>query len=330
MVSDVRKELIAYLGKDWDDLTALIVASLSSDIELLNRANENIFSHKGKMMRPAASLLMARACMGGERTETSLKYAAAVEILHNATLLHDDVADDSSERRGIPTTASILGKNASVLLGDFWLVRALELVLDADEYNTRVIRLFSKTLSDLAEGEMLQLQKAAVCDTSSEDYFRIIYSKTASLFETSCVSAAISVAADSGREAAAREYGRCLGIAFQIKDDILDYTDSDQLGKPSGVDVKERKITLPLLGALSKSDDETNRKIRRMVCDMDRKPFDAQTVMDFVIDNGGLEYASEVLDEYVSKAKDALASLPESKARTYLEKLADFTAIRKV
>ena len=178
---DFRKDHARVLQDDWTEVSRLMRSVLQSDIRLLNEANGRILSHNGKMIRPAMSLLVSRAC-AGEVSENGRKVAAAAELLHNATILHDDVADCSEERRGIPTTSSILGDRASVLLGDYWLVKAMELILDCGPQSDRVTRIFAKTLSDLASGEMLQLQKAVLGDTSREDYLRIIYSKTASLF----------------------------------------------------------------------------------------------------------------------------------------------------
>ena len=175
-------EIKDFLGQDWKDTDALIRSSLESDISLLNATNKAILDHSGKQLRPIVSLLVARACGGGRVNADSVRYAAAAELLHNATLLHDDVADSSCERRGAPTVMAILGGPASVLLGDFWLVKALENILASSANCNEVIRIFAGTLSSLAEGEMLQLQKASSGDTVEEDYYRIIYSKTASLF----------------------------------------------------------------------------------------------------------------------------------------------------
>lgn len=257
------EEVRIYLGKDWEDTDALIRSSLESDIELLNATNAAILSHGGKQLRPLISLLVARACSGGVANADSIHYAAASELLHNATLLHDDVADSSSERRGCPTVMSLLGGAASVLIGDYWLVRAMENILASSAHGNEVIRIFSRTLSHLAEGEMLQLQKATSGDTDEKDYLRIIYSKTASLFESSAISAAISVNATPEQVEAVRDYAVSLGIAFQIKDDIFDYSDGKDIGKPVGIDLEEQKITLPLLGALKSVSAEEEAAIRK-------------------------------------------------------------------
>lgn len=325
------KSIREYLGleKDWEAVQNRISSALQSDIELLNATNGSILSHSGKQMRPLLALLVARACAEGcSASDATIRYAAASELLHNATLLHDDVADESEQRRGVPTIMSLMGPSVSVLLGDYWLVKAVELVLEDPDGDMRVIRLFSKTLSDLAEGEMLQLQKAQSGDTDENDYLRIIYNKTASLFEAACISAAISVNAPAEYEKAAKDYAVALGLAFQIKDDILDYAGTDSVGKPLGVDILEQKITMPLLGAFANVSSDEESRVRKMVRDIVDHPEYRDEIVTFVKTRGGLEYAVDQLDKYVGKAVEALSVLPESKEREMLVELAHFTARR--
>ena len=297
-----------YLGKDWTAVQDCICGSLESDIDLLNMTNRSILSHAGKQLRPMLALVAARACaQDGAVSEATIRYAAAAELMHNATLLHDDGADDSDQRRGVPTIRSLMGPTVSVLLGDYWLVKAMEQILASAESDTLVIRIFSKTLSDLAEGELLQLQKAQSGDTVEDDYLRIIYSKTASLFEASCVSAALSVNASEEMVEAMRAYSVALGLAFQIKDDLLDYAGTESVGKPLGVDILEQKITMPLLGALKSASEEESAKIRSLVKDIPGHPEYRDEIVAFVKSNNGLEYAASRLDYsiisyYISKS----------------------------
>lgn len=321
------KSVREYLGKDWDSVKEKIESALMSDIDLLNATNSSILSNSGKQLRPLLALLIARACSDHQVSEATIRYAAAAELLHNATLLHDDVADNSAQRRGVPTIMSLMGPSVSVLLGDYWLVKAMELILQSSEGDHLVIKIFSKTLSDLAEGEMLQLQKAQSGDTCEADYLRIIYSKTASLFEAACLSAAISVNASQEYCKAAKDYAVALGIAFQIKDDILDYSGTESVGKPLGVDILEQKITMPLLGALVNAPDQEER-VRGLVKGIVDHPENRDEIVAFVKANAGLEYAVEQLDKYVAQAVKALSVLPESKERELLEELAYFTAKR--
>ncbi len=316
-----------YLDRDWTMVQECIASALESDISLLNSTNTSILSQSGKQLRPMLALMFARAC-AGQANGASVRYAAAAELLHNATLLHDDVADGSELRRGKPTIMSLMGPSVSVLVGDYWLVKAMELILQGEESDVTVIKIFSKTLSDLAEGEMLQLQKAQSGDTDEKDYLRIIYNKTASLFEAACVSAAVSVGASEEYVRAARDYAVALGLAFQIKDDILDYSGTESVGKPLGVDILEQKITIPLLGALGNVSSEKGMEVRVMVKDIVGNPQLRDDVVKFVRENGGLEYARIRLKEYVEDAVRALDVLPDSVEKAYLAELARYTAIR--
>ena len=310
-----------------DQVNKLILDSLESDIELLNRTNRALLDHPGKQLRPILALLVARA-IGGRVNDDTLRFAAASELLHNATLLHDDVADGSAERRGRPTVMSLLGSRASVLLGDFWLVRAVARILEASRESNRVIRIFADTLADLAEGEMLQLQKASAGDTQEADYQRIIYNKTASLFVAATLSAAISAQATPVQEEAVRSYAENLGMAFQIKDDIFDYQENASIGKPVGQDLQEQKITLPLLGALQAA-PEQEASVRRMVTQIGEHPEYQMEIVAFVKARGGMDYAVARLDEYVDKAIAALDVLPQGEDRQALADLARFVSERK-
>ena len=322
------KSVREYLGDDWKAVKEKIETSLMSDIALLNSTNSTILSNSGKQLRPLLALLIARACSGHQISEATVRYAAASELLHNATLLHDDVADNSEQRRGMPTIMSLMGPSVSVLVGDYWLVKAMELILGSSEGDHLVIKIFSKTLSDLAEGEMLQLQKAQKGDTDRNDYLKIIYNKTASLFEAACLSAAVSVEAPEQYEKAAGDYAVALGLAFQIKDDILDYDGGEAVGKPLGVDILEQKITMPLLGALSNVSEEDAKRIRSLVSDIVGHPEYRDEIVTFVKSNGGIEYAVKELDRYIGDAVRALDTLPDSYEKECLVALAHFTGKR--
>ena len=318
-----RKDVLALLGEDWAAVQTIIADALRSDVGLLNIVNSDILSHGGKMLRPMVTLLMAGAC--GDINHDSHLFAAAAELLHNATLLHDDVADESDTRRGMPTMRSRLGPSRAVLLGDFWLAKAVDVILDAKSADS-VRHIFSKTLSDLAEGEMLQLEKSGTADTNYEDYLRIIHCKTASLFETAGLSGAISAGAPEQYVQAAREYSSALGTAFQIKDDILDYTGDGSLGKPVGIDLIEKKITLPLLCAMKGSPRE--KEIRKAVLQIDSHPENFEEISKFVAEREGVKAAAAVLDEYVGKALEALKVLPSSSYTEFLAEIARFNAVR--
>ena len=306
-------------------MLALIRESLHSDVELLAGTNERILSNSGKLLRPLVALLVARSL--GTPSDDSRRFAAATELFHNATLLHDDVADESAQRRGRPTVSALLGPAAAVLVGDFWLARAVNLVVDA-AHRDEAIRLFSRTLTELAEGEMLQMEKAASADTVMEDYLRIVHCKTASLFCTAAESAALSVDAGPQFQAAARVFAEAFGTAFQIKDDILDYVGTDALGKPLGVDLKEGKITLPLLGALEGSPREA--EIRAMVREIPSHPEYCEEIRRFVLERDGTGIAVRYLGQWVDRAVEALDAFPDGPAREALTVIARYNVWREV
>ena len=317
-------EIKAYLAPGLKRVDACIERVLASDVDLLDQTNRMLREHPGKMLRPILGLLSAGAA--GTPTEDTIRYASATELLHNATLLHDDVVDGATERRGLPTVATLLGGSASVLIGDYWVVQCLDLVLGSGSDVNRVLRIMADTLGHLAEGEMLQLEKANEADTTEEDYLRIIYCKTASLFRTACMSAALSVDAGPEQCEAAARYGNAMGLAFQIRDDIFDYTDGNGLGKPVGLDLMEKKITLPLIGALRNSDRAG--ELRDMVRGIDEHPEYCGQLRGFVLENGGLEYAAARLDDYIKDATAALDVFPESPGKECLASLAGYNAIR--
>ena len=314
------------LGEHWEAMQEGIRAYLGTDIPLLDAVNSNLLANSGKQVRPMLSLLTAAACSEGKINEDAVKLAVASELMHNATLLHDDVADQADERRGKPTLRKMMGPQASVLVGDFWLVRALLAILDISRGRERVISLFAGTLADLAEGEMYQLQKASICDTDFEDYLRIVYGKTSSLFVVSCLSAAIAVGAPAEYEEAVKEYGRHLGYAFQMMDDIFDYTSPETVGKPCGVDVLEHKITLPLLCALEQVTAREQEEIRAAVREI--TPEGRDRIIEFVKEHKGVQRASKGLEEYSDKAVQALSVLPDTKYRRALEDMARYLAHR--
>lgn len=317
-----------YLAQDWLAVTGMISSSLQSDIELLNKTNDAILSSAGKQIRPMMAVLFARACSGGRITEASVRYATAAELLHNATLLHDDVADNSDKRRGVPTIRSLMGPSVSVLVGDYWLVKAMEMILGGGKGDVEAIRIFSKTLSDLAEGEMLQLQKAQGADTSLEDYMRIIYSKTASLFEATCMAAALSVSSSDIITDAVRSYAVAIGLAFQIKDDILDYAGTESVGKPLGVDLLEQKITIPLIGAMQNAGERESILIRNKVRGIVEHPEYREEIVEFVRINKGLEYAETILIKHIEEAVKSLDVLPDSYEKDCLKELAFYVSRR--
>ena len=320
-------EIKQFLKPLLERVEAQIDASLRSDIALLDATNRSIREHGGKQLRPMLGLLVGGAC--GTVNEDTVRFAAAAELLHNSTLLHDDVVDGATERRGLPTIATLLSSPAAVLIGDFWLVRTMQSILDAARNSERVLRVFAKTLSDLAEGELLQMQKASSGDTTQADYLRIIFSKTASLFEASAVSAAISVEAPDPIREAVGNFARNLGLAFQIKDDIFDYdSQSADVGKPVGIDLQEQKITQPLLCALETVPEAEAAAVRQKVVRILDHPELSVEIRDFVLSHNGVALACRKLDEYIGRAISCLDVLRESREKAYLIELARYVGDR--
>ena len=321
------QEIYTYLRPELDRVEARIDTSLHSDIALLDGINRRLREQPGKMLRPMLALLVAGAC--GGVTEDTVRFAAAAELLHNATLLHDDVVDGAVERRGVPTASKLLGGGPAVLIGDYWLVNCMQEVLDASHAPERVLRIFARTLHHLTEGELLQMEKAGKGDTSQADYLRIIYGKTASLFEATAMAAAISTRAGEEKVKAMGQFARLLGTAFQIKDDILDYSEtSAALGKPVGLDLKEQKITQPLLCALEAVPAAEAAQWRSRVAQAAEHPEQIGPVVDFVHAQDGVAKADAVMDGFIADAIRCLDVLPESIDKEYLSALAQFVGNR--
>lgn len=319
------KEVQQFLGKAWTDFQRCFAESLESDIPLLDKANRYLLGHGGKKLRPLFTLLIAKA-LRGDCNEHVVRCAAASELLHTATLLHDDVADNAPTRRGVPTMMTVYSPTTAVLLGDYWLSKAMDLIIDHPD--KRVLHIFSKCLADLAGGEMLQLEKAEKADTTEDDYRRIIYCKTTSLFEACMVSAACSVEASDEEIEQCRIYARHIGQAFQMRDDMLDYSPELSIGKPTGQDILEKKITLPLFGLFAKAPRSVVREVRRRM----KKP-DSELVFDvfaWVREYDAMSFARERLDAEIRQALEVLAAFPASQSRDYLEKMAGMIAIRTV
>lgn len=315
-----------FVRGDLEKVRSVMSRALESDVELLDSANKFVFSNSGKALRPILALLVARL-KAKEAGPDTVNFAAAAELLHNATLLHDDVVDASGERRGKPTVYATMGGTLSVLIGDFWLVKAMERMMDSPKGNS-VIRIFAKSLSDLAEGELFQQMKALSCDTVESDCLRIIDDKTGSLFVATAAAAAISVDASEEETAAVTDYALNLGRAFQIKDDIFDYSDGAQIGKPVGGDILERKITMPLICALDSVDAEGQARVREMVRGILAHPEDADRVRLFVREHDGLALAGRKMDAYISKAREALDAFAPSQAKDCLSALAGYVGER--
>ncbi len=321
------KDIKSDIEQEWLSFQKLMKETLDSNVTLLNTINSYLLDNKGKQIRPLLSILSAKAC--GNINDHSISCAVISEMFHTATLLHDDVADDASHRRGAPTVQTTYSPAASILTGDYWLAKALYLLVK--EHSPEILQFFTKTVTDLSEGELFQMQKAESLDTTEEDYYYIIYSKTASLFVAAIKSAVYTVVKDKKTIDCMESYAKNLGIAFQIRDDIFDYMPDLNTGKPTGGDIKEKKITLPLICALkSATESEKNyflKILRESDKDDDRLVIEAATIIDRY---SGLEQAQSILTEYCIKAADSLSVLKDSLYKRDLLDLAQYVGNRLV
>jgi octaprenyl-diphosphate synthase len=297
--------------------------SMKTRVLLLDRIMNYIVKRKGKQMRPMFVFLSAGSC--GTINESTHRGAALIELLHTASLVHDDVVDDANYRRGFFSINALWKNKIAVLVGDFLLSRGLLLSVEHKEY--RLLEIVSNAVREMSEGELLQMEKSRQLDITEEVYFQIIRQKTASLIASCCAVGASSSGADVTLVENMRLFGEKIGMAFQIKDDLFDYGE-DEIGKPLGIDIKEKKMTLPLIYALSKAGWMEKRKIIRIVKNESEKPKKVKEVIDFVKKSGGIEYAVETMNRFHEEAKALLQTLPESHYRTSLGQLVQFTIER--
>lgn len=317
-------EIKAPISAELDVFEQKFRESMKSHVPLLDRVMYYIVQRKGKQVRPMFVLLSAQ--LNGEIRESTYTAASLIELLHTATLVHDDVVDDALERRGFFSVNALWKNKIAVLVGDYLLAKGLLLSLDRKEH--RMLQITSNAVKEMSEGELLQMEKARRLDIREEVYYDIIRKKTASLIAAACSAGTASVSSDEELIEKMRYFGELIGIAFQIKDDLLDYGDDD-IGKPTGIDIKERKMTLPLIYALQHTDGAHKRRIINTVKNNNNDPVKIKEVLDFVRASGGLDYAQNAMIQYRDRAFDVLATLPENKSAEALRKLVLFTTERK-
>lgn len=298
--------------------------AVRSNAPLLDRIMRYVVKRKGKQLRPMFVLLSAKLC--GEVADPAYRAASLVEILHTATLVHDDVVDDSMERRGFFSPYALWKAKANVLIGDYLLAKGLLLSLDHNDY--QILHILSDAVRKMSEGELLQLEKARSLNLKEEIYYEIIRNKTASLLASACAAGAWSSSEDAGITEKMRLFGEKTGMAFQIKDDLFDYA-SEDVGKPTGNDIKEKKLTLPLIYTLNNTDKETRRKIIYIVKNNNQDKTKVKWVIDKVTETGGIRYATEKMNAFKQEALDILHSFPESAYRKGLEDMVLFVTDRK-
>ena len=296
---------------------------MKTNVMLLDQIMRYIVHRKGKQIRPMFVFLMAGAV--GKVSESTYRGATLIELMHTATLVHDDVVDDSNYRRGFFSINTLWKNKIAVLVGDFLLSKGLLLSIDFEDFN--LLKLVSQAVKEMSEGELMQLEKARKLDITEDIYFDVIRQKTASLIASCCAVGAASAGANTDTIENARLLGENIGMAFQIKDDLFDYGDAE-IGKPTGIDIKEKKMTLPLIYALNKTDWWTKRKIINLIKNESNKPAKVAEVIAFVKSSGGIAYTTEVMQTYVNKAFGILNSFEDSTYKTSLKGLIEYTISR--
>ncbi len=319
------KEIKAPIEKEMEEFEHKFKSSMKSSVPLLDKITQYIVKRKGKQMRPMFVFLSAKVC--GEMNESTYRAASLIELLHTATLVHDDVVDDSNERRGFFSVNALWKNKIAVLVGDFLLSRGLLLSVDNKDYH--LLGIVSNAVREMSEGELLQIEKARKLDIDEEVYYEIIRKKTASLVASCCSCGAASVSTNEDAIEKMRAFGQAVGMAFQIKDDLFDYGDGTNIGKPTGIDIKEKKMTLPLIYALNKASFFDKRKIIYIVKNNNNNPKKVAEVIDFVVKSGGIEYATEKMIEFKNKALAIISDFPESDAKISLIGLVKYTTERK-
>ncbi len=298
--------------------------SIASRIPLLDKITYYIASRKGKQMRPMFVLYSAKLL--GAVNESTYIAATCVELGHTSTLVHDDVIDDSNERRGFFSIKALWKNRIAVLVGDYLVSRCFLMAIRNKEY--QLLDFMATATEQIMEGELLQMEKARRLDIDEEIYYDVIKGKTASLIASACAAGTASVTSDEKRIEDARLLGEKIGMAFQIKDDLFDFG-TDDVGKPLGNDIKEKKMTLPLIHALEKADRRTKKRIIKIIKKNNNQPEKVAEVIDFVKNSGGLEYATEVMYRFRSEAFEILDRFPESEVRTSLRDLITYVTERK-
>lgn len=320
------KEIVLPVSEELHTFRQKYKAALKTENTLIDKVVRYILKQQGKQIRPLLVMLGAKACGGVQ--EKSYRAAIMVELLHSATLIHDDVVDDAEMRRGMFSINALWKNKIAVLIGDFLLSKGLIYSLDHKDY--LFLHMVSEAVRRMSEGEILQIQKTRSLDITEEDYLKVISDKTASLISLSSAMGAASVTDEEENIQALKEYGECLGLAFQIRDDLLDYTgDSKKTGKELGIDIKEKKITLPLLYALQNSERAERKKITSILRSARKRAEKSRDIIDFVKARGGLDYALDVAEGYASKSRAALQKLEDNDAKRSLILLVDFVMKRQ-
>ncbi|HEY4149077.1 MAG TPA: polyprenyl synthetase family protein [Chitinophagaceae bacterium] len=312
------------ISQELDVFEKVFKESVKSHVSLLDTIMHYIVKRKGKQLRPMFVLLSAK--LAGEVTEVTYRAASLVELLHTATLVHDDVVDESYERRGFFSINALWKNKIAVLVGDYLLSKGLLLSLDNDDFE--ILKILSSAVKQMSEGELLQIEKARNLNLEESIYFEIIKNKTASLLASACAAGAYSTSQDQLVAQKLRQFGEWVGIAFQIKDDLFDYGD-EAIGKPTGNDIKEKKLTLPIIYTLNNCSAAQKKELIYIIKNENRRKEKVSYVIDIVKKSHGIAYSQQKMEEYRDKALQLLYEFPDNEVRGTLEELVRFTTDRK-
>ncbi|MFI1773101.1 polyprenyl synthetase family protein [Thalassobellus citreus] len=300
--------------------------SMASKVALLNRITHYMVNRKGKQMRPMFVFLVSKMVSNGEISDRTYRGASVIELIHTATLVHDDVVDDSNMRRGFFSVNALWKNKIAVLIGDYLLSKGLLLSIDNNDFD--LLKIISIAVREMSEGELLQIEKARKLDITEDIYYEIIRQKTATLIAACCSLGAASVKPESPDVEAMRKFGELIGMAFQIKDDLFDYGDT-QIGKPTGIDIKEQKMTLPLIHVLNQASKKDKKWLINSIKNHNKNTKRVKEVIAFVKDNGGLDYAITKMKQFQTEALEILQKYPESDYRNSLELMVNYVIDRK-
>ncbi|AZA85265.1 polyprenyl synthetase [Chryseobacterium lactis] len=299
--------------------------SMQSKVPLLDKVTRFIVTTKGKQMRPMFVFLCAK--LVGEVTEKTYRGASMIELIHTATLVHDDVVDESFKRRNFFSINALWKNKIAVLVGDYLLSKSVLLSTDHKDYD--LLGVISRTIREMSEGELLQLEKARKLDITEDVYYEIIRQKTATLIAACCEIGVLSNSADEQLAKKMLDFGTYTGMAFQIKDDLFDYLSSNVIGKPVGIDIKEQKMTLPLIHTLKIADEKNRKYYFDTIKRYNNNPKRVKELIEFVKNSGGLEYAITIMKDFQQKAKDILNEFPDSEPKRSLHSMLDYVIERK-
>ena len=317
------KQPIAY---EMDLFEQKFQLSMSSKVALLNRITHYIVNRKGKQMRPMFVFLVAKMVSNGEVSERTYRGASVIELIHTATLVHDDVVDDSNRRRGFFSVNALWKNKIAVLIGDFLLSKGLLLSIDNNDFD--LLKIISIAVREMSEGELLQIEKARKLDITEAVYYEIIRQKTATLIAACCSLGAASVKPESQHVETMRKFGELIGMAFQIKDDLFDYGE-EQIGKPTGIDIKEQKMTLPLIYVLNQATKKDKKWLINSIKNHNKDVKRVKEVIAFVKQNNGLDYAVTKMKSFQQEALQLLNIYPESEFKSSLILMVNYVIDRK-